>query len=292
MFKLNKGSSLVILIISIVVAVLIILSVGGVILWKYLQKSEKESRDRDKDEVEVEVEDCGVSRAFLSDFKGPTDINFEEDEAMICMGQNMQDRCKESEAVVKLSGRDFTYEISGTKKSNCKIKVGYFDPEEKTTSYVECSVLKLASFVEEEKPGFEERLSGTPEDYAGFLFVAALFIGSDPETLAEAGCVTNVPEDYSTYDARIKSDLAQLRSMAELHYVSNDDSYTGFTAPDLVPPECSESDSYIVQISPDGQSYLAYAKLCDEDVFWCADSAGFFEEVTDNNIPYNIYTCP
>ena len=77
-----------------------------------------------------------------------------------------------------------------------------------------------------------------------------------------------------------------------LHYIDNDGSYTGFTAPDdLVPPECS-SDVYVVQVSPDGQKYLAYAKLCDEDVFWCVDPTGFSGEVTDSSIPYNTYTCP
>ena len=119
-----------------------------------------------------------------------------------------------------------------------------------------------------------------------------LLIGDNPEAAAETGCTTNIPEDYSVYDARIRSYLAQLRPMAEMHYIDNDNSYTGFTMPEgMVLPECSESDSYIVQISPDGQSYLAYAKLCEEDAFWCADSTGFFEEVVANSIPYNIYTC-
>ena len=289
MFKLNKGSSLVILIISIVIVVLVALSIGGVILWKYLQKPEKESRDKKKDEVE----DCGVSRSFLSVSSSLMDIDFGEDEAMICMGENMQDRCKESEALVKLEYIDMLYEISGTSESNCKIKVGYFDQIEMRFLYIECSVLELASFIKEKDLEFEEKLSGTPEDYAGSLFMTTILMGSSPETLAEAGCVTNVPENYADDDNYIKSDLAQLRTIAEMHYFDNDDSYAGFAgSSDLIPPECSDSSIYIIQISPNGQSYLAYAKLCEKDVFWCVDSAGFLGEVTDSSIPYNIYTCP
>ena len=287
MFKLSKGSSIVIIIVSIIVAVLVIVSVGGVIVWRYLQKSERESRDRDRDKDEIE--DCGVSESFLADFTGLADVDFGEDEAMICMGENMQDRCKESEAVVKMPvGSDLTYEISGTKKSNCKVKVESYDPEKKRTSYIECPVLELASFAKEEEPEFEERLSGTPEDYAGFLFIMLITLGGGSEAASDIGCVVDVP---GFYDSKIKSDLAQLRAMAEMYYMDNDYSYAGFTTPyGMVPLECS-GDAYIVQISPDGQKYLAYAKLCEEDAFWCVDSEGFSDEMIVDSMRDDIYTC-
>lgn len=289
MFKSNKGISTLIIIIIIVVVVLIVLSVGGYMAWKYLQEPERESRDREKDRESDEVQDCGVSRSFLSDFDDLIDIDFEKDDAMVCMGENIQDNCKDSTAIVKIEDGEFSYKISGKSESKCRIEVEYYNPDEKTTSYVECPILGLVSFIEEEDPDVGDKLSVSSGHYAGILLVAALIISDDEEAATDIGCVVDVPGRDKANDAGVKSDLAQLRTMAELHYIDNNDSYIGFSVPGgMVPPECS-SNAYTVQIASDGRAYLVYAKLCSKDAFWCADSTGFFGEVY--TISNNAYLC-
>jgi len=90
-------------------------------------------------------------------------------------------------------------------------------------------------------------------------------------------------------DFVIKSELSQVRTEAELYFMDND-SYIGFTT-DLVPPKCS-GDNYIIQISPDGQKYLIYARLCKKDALWCLDSEGFSGEIVADSMPSDVYSCP
>jgi len=98
----------------------------------------------------------------------------------------------------------------------------------------------------------------------------------------------------SAYNAEIKTELHhEIKAEAEIYYMENNDTYTGFTTEDgLVPPECS-GDAYTIQISPDGQKFLAYARLCrpKENTFWCIDSEGGAKEIVADSIPTDVYNC-
>jgi prepilin-type N-terminal cleavage/methylation domain-containing protein len=80
-------------------------------------------------------------------------------------------------------------------------------------------------------------------------------------------------------DARIKSDLSQVRSAAEVLYTDNE-SYSGLSTTN--PAEIGKLDSdvrnlnggtgIVIQVSNDGKTYLAYTKLASGG-YWCVDSA-------------------
>lgn len=106
------------------------------------------------------------------------------------------------------------------------------------------------------------------------------------------------PRCTKEQDLTIRSDLSEIRTDMEVYDMDNNNSYKGYTTPErLAPPEWSEDDHYIVQISPNGQKYLIYGrayKPCGpkKDAFWCVDSEGFNGEVVAKSILTDIYTCP
>lgn len=214
MFKLNKGSTLVILIVSIVVAVLVLGTVAGIIIWKVFGEDEysydRKKRDRDDNGDDngngngdngdngngggllIET-DCGISTAFLSDFSEFSEIDFEKDNAMVCMGRNIENNCKSSRAVVKINDGELGYKISGTSKSNCRARVEYFDPYKKETVYVECPLTGLTSIIRSDYQEIAGNLSGPPGGYAAAFFIMVVVLPDDsPQTAFNIGCTTNL----------------------------------------------------------------------------------------------------
>ncbi len=110
----------------------------------------------------------------------------------------------------------------------------------------------------------------------------------------QCGFIPEMWAHRSAYNAEIKTELYhEIKAEAEIYYMENNDTYTGFTIEDsLVPPECS-GDAYTVQISPDGQKFLAYARLCPPkgNTFWCVDSEGGAKEIVADSIPTDVYNC-
>jgi len=198
MLKSNKGTvNLIILIVSIVVAVLVLGVVAGIIIWKVVQEEEPKRKSRNKEEEEKTVDgyrDCGVSDIFLTgDFSSPLDIDFEKDDAMVCIGKNIKNNCKDSTALVKADDFDMTYKVSGTSKSDCKIRLEVYD--EGDIIYVECPLSGIISLpnISSYYKAFEDKLSGGPGDYAGCLVMMTIDVADTDWDIGEeiVGCSGN-----------------------------------------------------------------------------------------------------
>jgi len=209
MFKQNnKGEvSLAILIISIVIAVLLFGATVGVIIWKVVGNEEiskdkensefvEEEDEKDKKEDEknnlVGHVDCGTSEIFLIQFNELEDVNFESDSALVCMGKNMRNNCKESEAIVKIDDGDLIYKISGSSVSSCNARIEVYDRLEERNLFVECPISELISISRSEVPDPETWISGPPGAYAALVLIMTNYVGDDPSWSSSIGCTSNV----------------------------------------------------------------------------------------------------
>lgn len=203
MFKINKKGSanLTILIISIVIAVLVFGATVGIIVWKITGRediSDNKEKSQPGQEQEKEKEsfvgyvDCGTSRSFLDESSSFDEVNFELDSAMVCMGKNIKDNCKDSEATVKISDGDLTYKISGSSVSSCKARLEVFNKLEQRDLFVECSISELISIARSEIPDPEKWISGPPGAYAALVLIMTNYVGDDPSWSSSIGCTSNV----------------------------------------------------------------------------------------------------
>ena len=94
------------------------------------------------------------------------------------------------------------------------------------------------------------------------------------------------------YDAKIKSELSQILTNAEVYADGHDGSYSGYTVPaGTVPPKCSDDATYNVSVSTDGLHIAVWADLCDANGSWCIDSDGANKLLTSGTTPTNG-VCP
>ena len=204
MFKQNnKGEvSLAILITSIVIAVLFFGATVGIIIWKIVG-SEDISRDRESSKSEQEQEEeksptgpvnCGTSRSFLNEFDEFEDIDFELDSALVCMGKNIRNNCKESESIVKIDDGDLFYKISGSSASSCKSRIELYNKLEQRNLFVECPISELISIAQSEVSDPETWISGPPGAYAALILIITIYVGVDASWSSSIGCTSNVYE--------------------------------------------------------------------------------------------------
>lgn len=207
MFKQNNkgGISLAVLIASIVIAVLVFGAVVGVIIWKVVG-SEETSRDRDRSESKQEEEkedknkgsvgyvNCGTSRSFLDQSVDFDRVDFESDPVMVCMGKNIRNNCKKSEAIVKIDDGDMGYKVSGSSTSNCKARIEVYNRLEGRDLFVECPIPELISFAKSEIPDHESWISGPPGAYAALVLIMTNYVGDDQLTSSSMGCMGNIYE--------------------------------------------------------------------------------------------------
>jgi prepilin-type N-terminal cleavage/methylation domain-containing protein len=139
----------------------------------------------------------------------------------------------------------------------------------------------------------------------GFTLIELLVVIAIIGLLSSLAIVSLNSARDKANDVQIKSDLAQIRTIAELTTDGSGD-YTDFDAADwapLTPPSCSPSAIYtIVKEEADlfgdnaGASYAVYAILCsDNDQYFCVDSTGNAVELTydsENPEPGGEYPMP
>ena len=213
MFKQNNkgGVSLAILITSIVIAVLVFGATIGIIIWKVVgtediskdresSKSKQEQEEEKKEEKENEKKgptglvNCGISRSFLSEFNEFDEIDFESDSALVCMGNNIRNNCKESEAIVKIVDGDLFYKISGSSVSNCRARLEVYNRLEQRDLFVECPISELISIARSEVPDPETWISGSPGAYGALVLIMTNYVGDDASLSSSIGCTSNVYE--------------------------------------------------------------------------------------------------
>ncbi len=103
---------------------------------------------QDSTQESVGFVDCGISTSLNSDAH-ISEINFELDDALVCLGKSLLDGCKPAKAILHTSnGGQITYEIKNLEDRGCIIKSEYGDieqiPEESQKKYAnkffECPV--------------------------------------------------------------------------------------------------------------------------------------------------------
>lgn len=76
-------------------------------------------------------------------------------------------------------------------------------------------------------------------------------------------------------EARIKSDLSQLRAQAEMYYDTNGNSYVGFTGSEEIVQDIKTYGAEVKFQSVTQSTYLAYVILPHSKTIYCVDSTGF-----------------
>jgi len=177
------------LIIIIIVAIII---VAGVFYW--INRPESISEGTKSEETTQQtggVQDCGV--VGVNNLMGATTEELEGDSALVCLGNNIINDCKESK--VKMTEDNLVYSISDTNTSDCKIKVEYpsvdeiFTEEQKqyANTYIECPLSGIVSVLNESN--FSSEPFEFPGGYAFALFFQMGFMTLDPQQAREEyGC--------------------------------------------------------------------------------------------------------
>ena len=93
----------------------------------------------DSTQESLEFVDCGISTSLNSDAH-ISEINFELDDALVCMGESLLDGCKPAKAILQtVDAGQITYEIKNLEDVGCIIKSEYGDikqiPEESQKKY-------------------------------------------------------------------------------------------------------------------------------------------------------------
>jgi prepilin-type N-terminal cleavage/methylation domain-containing protein len=106
----------------------------------------------------------------------------------------------------------------------------------------------------------------------GFTLIELLVVIAIIGLLSSLAIVSLNSARNKANDTKVKSDLAQVRTDAEVSTNGTGD-YSGYTIPSqLVPPACSADDTY--QIYATASGYVAWADLCDFEGDFCIDSSG------------------
>jgi len=262
---MSKGN--IVLIISIIVAVLFFVATAGFVIWKVVDSEESSRSDRSssKDSSE-EIKDCGTSVVFLEE--QPADIfslDFEKDQALVCLGKNIENSCKESQAVIKIDDLDLTYKV--VKKDVCWIYVEFY--EDGGLNYVTCPMPQVYYYSVDYYPEVEEYFSGSPGSLAAtYLIMTMYLIDDNYEKAISFGCESS--EDNSRIDNYIKADMSSLRAAAEIYSYDSGD-YLGFCqSQDYLNIKTSiEKNGSIIKCKDLTDKWIVCSSL--SDVNYCVD---------------------
>jgi prepilin-type N-terminal cleavage/methylation domain-containing protein len=125
----------------------------------------------------------------------------------------------------------------------------------------------------------------------GFTLIELLVVIAIIGLLSSLAIVSLNSARDKANDAQIKSDLAQIRTTAELD-TDGSGNYSAFVVDDfstLVPPDCSATDTnyqLIKSTDTDQTSYVAVGQLCGDTAnAFCVDSSGNSKEILVTGIP-------
>jgi len=211
----QKGNSIII--ISVIIALVLFLaagSVGGYFVYKYYFAENEKDDDRDREKSKKDDDgnddsgssvklkkdaegfiDCGISINDEESFDDPFwDIDFNKDEAMVCMGRNSKNKCEKAKAMVPINEIDLIYKITGTSRADCRARFEGVDYEGKFV-WIECPISNLISFVNiqaSSAPIFEKlktKMNSNNGNFAASIFTTmAMVLSEDMGTLEEFGC--------------------------------------------------------------------------------------------------------
>lgn len=127
----------------------------------------------------------------------------------------------------------------------------------------------------------------------GFTLIELLVVIAIIGILAAIVLVSLAGARNRAQDAKIKSELVQIRSEAEAYYIDNNQ-YTGFTIDSKYTtnaPACSVP-SYLIS-GADDTAFAACAQLCTTPAnAWCVDSNGVSKELVETTCDFGLTACP
>jgi len=204
--KMQKGGSAII-IISVIVALIFFIaasSVGGYFIYKYYfaeeeEKSSSAKATADKEEKLVRdtegFVDCGRITSPVEDFDDPFfDIDFDRDDAFVCMGKNINNNCSNAKSAIDIGGADLVYKIAGSSSFNCNARFEVSHPDEGFI-WAECPISSLVSFMKKEAGNAEEfglilnKMEQGNGDYGASIFaLMAMTLDFDWDIFEQLGC--------------------------------------------------------------------------------------------------------
>jgi len=265
-----KGN--IILIVSIIVAVLLFGLAIGFVIWKVVD-SEDSSR-RNSSEVD---KDCGTSAIFLEEQAADIfSLDFEKDEALVCLGKNIKNNCQESQAVIKTDDFDLNYKI--IEKDVCWIYVEIY--EDGKLNYATCPMPQVRSYSIDYFPEVKEYFSGSPGTLAAaYLIMTMHLIDNDYKTALSLGC--EISNDDKVMDNHIKADMSSLRAAAEIYGYDNGD-YSGFCFSQdyLIVKASIEENGSAIKCKDMSDKWIACSSLSSAN--YCLDYQGNAIETTNS----------
>lgn len=109
----------------------------------------------------------------------------------------------------------------------------------------------------------------------GFTLIELLVVIAIIGLLSSLAVVSFSSARNKGNDAKIQSDLNQVRTAAELWASDHGGVYTGFTVPTtFTAPSCSTGGYVLTIDGTSGATYSTYADLCGATGYFCVDSAG------------------
>lgn len=130
------------------------------------------------------------------------------------------------------------------------------------------------------------------------LYVAGIILGSLLVVSFAIFLFININRHHpKSYDTAIRATMDSVRASAEVYYDSNDNSYLGLeNAPDIQKAKQAlidyKGDKFAVNVSPDGRSYCASARLFTENQnYYCVDSLGNTLSTPTNICSTDHFTC-
>lgn len=134
---------------------IIALSVAGYLGYKYYSSQTGGEMNDSFKKTEKDAEgfvDCGKSTTPLEDFDEPFfETDFEQDEAFVCMGENINDNCSKAKSIIDVDGADLIFKM----EEGCKARLEAEDSGQKLI-WAECPISALMSFAQEEAVSVEE----------------------------------------------------------------------------------------------------------------------------------------